>query len=207
MNALERARNHSRIISVSGIDYGWLNESTFAGSPCVFLSLPDIHGRTEADVQSTRLSFSDLHEMVRSFQCGLVEILGENPLALRGTTKLISYLQDSLVVLVRVPARTNLRGLNCRVHLLMDVPPPSSCELQFVNLNVLYALWPNCQIRFTVADYNDYKWARELVRSHALFKYPLVFRHDSEIPTIAAQLKTWMIKDGLMARLEPTSRG
>ena len=212
-------------------------ESTWAGSPCVFVRLTGCHLRcgycdTEyAFGEGTRRSVDDVIEEVRRIggDCRLVEITGGEPLLQPNVHELMGQLCDAgYTVLLETGGACDITACDDRVIRIMDLKTPGSGEEGRNRRENLELLNQRDEVKFVITDRSDYEWSRDVVRKHDL---PLQVNavlfspvHDvppgRELPGCAGlsgrELAEWVLTDGLDVRVQvqmhkliwdPTTRG
>src|ERR1051325_2622056 len=153
-------------------------ESTHAGRPCTFVRLTGCPMRcTWCDSEYTftggeRVSIDDVMQKVRDFGCQLVEVTGGEPLAQKEAFELIRRLCDAgYEVLIETGGYVSTEGLDERAAVILDVKCPASGEAERNH-------WPNLErlradrdeVKFVVADREDWEFARGVIERHELEK-------------------------------------
>jgi len=196
-------------MKVTEIFHSIQGESTRAGSPCVFVRL------TACDLRcrwcDTAYAFSEGHpmtmeailEQVRSYECPLVEITGGEPLLQPETPELCRrLLEEGFEVLVETGGHRDIRALPPGVRVILDVKCPGSGESGRVHWENFAHLPPGAEVKFVLADREDYEWAREVVREkgladgHAVLFSPVF----GELPY--ETLSEWILADRLPVRFQ-----
>lgn len=198
-------------------------ESSFAGLPCIFVRLAGCNLRcTWCDSEYTfsggvKMSQEDvLTEVGRLAPVRLVEITGGEPmLQEREVIPLIQQLlAGDYTVLIETSGERPLQSLPEAVHKIMDVKCPGSGEGGSFDIANLETLTKRDEVKFVVADRNDYEFARDFTRRHALedrvntVLFSPAFRKDARPERDAAncvldprELVEWILEDGLNVRL------
>ena len=177
MKAASARRDPARWVRVTEIFHSIQGESTRAGLPCTFVRLTGcplrcvwcdtayaFHGGARMDVDEVLRAVADRG-------CRLVEITGGEPLVQPGAAVLARRLLDNgYTVLVETSGAVDVSVLDDRVHRIMDLKCPGSGEEQ-------RNLWPNLEhltgrdeVKFVVADLEDFEWAAQVIRRHGLDK-------------------------------------
>jgi 7-carboxy-7-deazaguanine synthase len=151
-------------------------ESTHAGRPCSFVRLTGCPMRCVwCDSEYTftggeHVTIDDVMSRVRAFGCKLVEVTGGEPLAQREAFKLVERLCDEgYEVLIETGGYVSTEGLDPRAKIILDVKCPASGEEPRNH-------WPNLErlrvdmdeVKFVVADRNDWEYARGVIESYEL---------------------------------------
>jgi 7-carboxy-7-deazaguanine synthase len=170
-------------------------ESTFAGLPCIFIRLTGCNLRCSycdtayAFTEGTRQSLGDLVTEVRrlatpyrrgageKIPLPLVELTGGEPLLQRNSLPLMQHLcDDGFTVLVETSGAHDIRAVDPRVRRIVDLKCPSSGEADRNRWENLPQLKFTDEVKFVIGTRQDYEWAREVVRKHALEQVcPLLF--------------------------------
>lgn len=198
-------------------------ESTHAGRPCVFIRTTGCHLRCEwcdtayAFYEGEEMTLDAVMERVRAFGCPLVELTGGEPLLQRETPMLVSrLLNEGHTVLVETSGSLDIRILDPRAIVIMDIKCPGSGMTKSMRWDNLDALKPTDEVKFVIKDRADYDWAASIVTRHALDRRcPVLFApvFDELEPR---RLAEWLLADRLPVRLqlqqhkyvwEPSTRG
>jgi 7-carboxy-7-deazaguanine synthase len=213
-----------KTLTINEIYYSIQGESTWAGSPCVFVRLTFCDLRcsycdTEyAFYEGRKQTIAEVITAVTAFQCPLVEITGGEPLLQKNVLPLMTALVDAgHTVLLETSGAHDISRVDPRVHRIMDLKTPGSGE---VDRN----LWPNVEhltsrdeVKFVIGSREDYDWSRGQIerhrlaeRCHAVLFSPIFGRIDPR------QIVEWILADKLEVRFQlqmhkfiwaPTQRG
>ncbi|HVG38417.1 MAG TPA: radical SAM protein [Pyrinomonadaceae bacterium] len=151
-------------------------ESTHAGRPCSFVRLTGCPMRCVwCDSEYTfsggeRMEIDDVVARVRSYNCGLVEVTGGEPLAQRSAFDLIARLCDEdFEVLIETGNFVSTERVDPRAKIILDVKCPASGEAERNYWPNLARLRPDCdEIKFVIADRDDWDYARQIIARHDL---------------------------------------
>lgn len=120
---------------VNEIFYSIQGESTYAGQPCVFVRLTGCNLRClycdtrYAYDEGRHLSINEIIDRVTSYQCGLVEITGGEPLIQEETPHLIyRLLEKGFEVLLETNGSLDISPVDERCVKIVDIKCPSSGE-------------------------------------------------------------------------------
>ena len=210
-------------MNVNEIFYSIQGESTYAGQPCLFIRTTGCHLR--CDWCDTAYAFYDgedqsldaILDRVRQVGCPLVELTGGEPLLQPETPALVARLLDEgFTVLVETSGSLDIRILDPRAIVIMDIKCPGSGMTGPMRWDNLDALKPTDEIKFVINDRRDYEWAVSIMNRHALDRRcPVLFAPVFgvlEPQTLAG----WLLTDRLPVRLqlqqhkyiwEPETRG
>lgn len=151
-------------------------ESSHAGRPCAFVRLTGCPMRCVwCDSEYTfyggeRISFEDIFIKLDDFGCRLVEVTGGEPLAQKNVFPFITELCDrGYEVLIETGGYVSIETVDPRAKIILDVKCPASGEAE-------RNYWPNLdrirldldEVKFVVADLNDWEFAREVIGRYDL---------------------------------------
>ena len=209
-------------------------ESTYVGRPCVFVRLTGCNLRCRwcdtayAFYGGTRMTVEEVLAKVRelagadggesSGHLPLVELTGGEPLLQPDIHPLIQQLLTAgLTVLIETSGERYLGELPREVVKIMDVKCPGSGECGTLHPKNLEALERKDEIKFVLADENDYVWAREFLRQHRLTDVVNTVIFSPVFGELhPRRLSEWILRDNLPVRLglqlhkfiwEPDTRG
>ena len=198
----ERLRVHEIFFSLQG-------ESTFAGRPCVLVRLTGCQMRcrwcdTEhAFYAGEWLLVDEVVERVAGYGCPLVELTGGEPLLQPGAATLLRRLCDrGLEVLLETGGGLDISGVDARVRRILDVKCPGSGEAANNRWQNLDDLRATDEVKFVLANREDYEWARRVVEERRLHEVcPVHFSPVSQ-SLEPAELAAWVLADRLPVRLQ-----
>jgi len=213
-------------------------ESSFAGLPCIFVRLTACNLRcTWCDSEYTftggqKMSAEEVKQAVaRLAPSGLVEFTGGEPMLQE--KEMIPLMQDLLqrdyTLLLETSGERPLERVPKEVHKIVDVKCPGSGEGGTFRESNLAVLTDRDEIKFVLADRQDYEFAREFTRAHDLekkvrsvifspvfLKTPTIERDTSNCQLDPRLLAEWILEDKLSVRLglqihkfiwEPATKG
>jgi 7-carboxy-7-deazaguanine synthase len=133
----------------------------------------------------------------------LVEITGGEPLLQQGTPDLIKQLlARDHTVLLETNGSLDIANIDDRCIRIMDIKCPSSGESNRNDFDNLVRLTDKDEIKFVIGSRDDYEYARNLlprINQDTPVKQILFSPAFGKLPP--ATLSTWMLEDGLQARL------
>lgn len=209
-------------LQISEIFHSIQGESSFAGSPCIFVRLTGCNLRcrwcdTEyAFYGGRRMPVADVIEAVQGYGCRLVEITGGEPLLqAAAVAELAAQLMDlGHTVLLETSGERDLSPVPGGVHRIVDVKCPGSGEGGTFREENLGLLGEGDELKFVVADRRDYEFARDFIATRSLTgTAPLLlvspaFRQGAAGERSSAQclldpreLAEWMLADRLPVRM------
>ncbi|MBW6514604.1 MAG: 7-carboxy-7-deazaguanine synthase QueE [Candidatus Syntrophosphaera sp.] len=196
-------------LMVSEIFYSLQGESSRAGSPCVFIRLSECNLRCSyCDTQyawsgGTPMSVMAILQEIDKYPAWLVEITGGEPMLQDGVTDLMQALHEAgYDVMLETNGSIYLADVTDYVVKVVDVKcPGSGCADSFMKWN-LKVLQPHDELKFVLTNYYDYRFALEFISANYLENRILLFSPvQSVLP--AEILASWMLEDGVTARLQP----
>lgn len=178
-------------------------EGTRAGRPCGFVRLTGCGLRCAwcdtayAFHEGQRRSLDEVVEQVLAWRLDLVLLTGGEPLEQPGCFALATRLCDlGLEVLVETGGHVDASTLDPRVVRIVDVKCPGSGMAKRNRLADLAQLRPQDEVKFVVADREDFDYARGVVRDHGLARRgcALLFSpvHGRLDP---AELAAWLVAE------------
>ena len=195
---------------VNEIFYSIQGESVHAGLPCVFVRLTGCNLRCRyCDTRYAfngghRLSIVQILEQVASFDCGLVEITGGEPLIQDQTPALVAALIDNgYQVLLETNGSLNIDRVDRRCSRIMDVKCPSSGEASHIDRENFKRLTAIDQVKFVIGDRTDFRFATKVMAD-----LPGTLPGDRILFSAVAgelsmkQLARWMLDMRTRARLQ-----
>ena len=197
-------------IKVNEIFFSIQGESLYTGLPCVFVRLCGCNLRCSyCDTQYAYEDghFADVQDIllnVNEYNCRLVEITGGEPLLQDDTPLLIkTLLLEGYKVLLETNGSKDISKVDDRCIKIMDLKCPSSNEHKKMRMDNLMHLGANDQIKFVMADENDYTHAKNMLPlipktippDHILFS-PVYHKLPAEL------LARWILTDKLEVRLQ-----
>jgi 7-carboxy-7-deazaguanine synthase len=131
-----------------------------------------------------------------------VEITGGEPLAQSESLPLIErLLDDGFEVLIETSGSIDVTPVDRRAKLILDIKCPGSGEVaknRWENLDILRS---HDEIKFVIADRNDYEWAKQVIADRNLARFTILFSPvwgELDLKPLAE----WMLADRVPARLQ-----
>jgi 7-carboxy-7-deazaguanine synthase len=197
-------------MKVNEIYYSIQGESTFSGRPFAFIRLAGCNLRCNycdtayAFAESTEMPIPEIIGRIEAFPTRFVLVTGGEPMLQQSIYELFeSLLERGYTVLVETGGQISLATVNPRIHKIMDFKCPSSgMEEHNLYENVHY-LTRKDEVKFVVADRNDFNWSCEIIRRFDLtsrVSAVLFSPVHSRLPH--ADLADWVLKCGLPIRLQ-----
>ena len=149
------------------------------------------------------MSISGILDKIREYPCNLVEITGGEPLCQKETADLAqSLLNAGYSVLVETNGSFPVDKLPDETICIMDIKCPSSGESESMDWNNIRLLTPQDEIKFVIADAQDYQWAKEKISEYKLGTDYTILMGAAHPRMKPAELAGWILKDGLPVRLQ-----
>ncbi|HSP35492.1 MAG TPA: 7-carboxy-7-deazaguanine synthase QueE [Thermoanaerobaculia bacterium] len=183
-------------------------ESTHAGRSCVFVRLTGCNLRCRwCDSAYTftggeKMALDDVIARVKSYGTKLVEITGGEPLAQQESFDLVRRLcDDGFEVLVETSGSIDITPVDRRAKIILDVKCPGSGEAAKNHWENIEELRPHDEIKFVIADRNDYDWAKRVIEEKKLGRWTVLFSPvwgEMDMKSLAE----WMLADRVPARFQ-----
>lgn len=150
-------------------------ESTWAGLPFTFVRLARCHLRcvwcdtAYAFTGGEATTIATILARCEELQCHHVEITGGEPLVQKGCANLAeALLSKGYTVLIETSGTLPIAALPSAVIKIMDLKCPGSGESAKNDWSNIDALTDRDEVKFVIADRNDYEWSRDTVKRFAL---------------------------------------
>jgi 7-carboxy-7-deazaguanine synthase len=219
LRVVERVPAAQRVAPLKGLPDGTLlihevycsvqGESTFQGRPCVFVRTTGCHLRcsycdTEhAFYQGQQLSLEDVLERVRAVGVPLVEFTGGEPLLQPLVTVAMARLCDEgFTVLLETSGGVSTADVDPRVRIILDIKTPGSGEHERNVWSNLDRLRPHDEVKFVLCTREDYVWAKDILRQHALERRCTVLFSPVTPGVNPADVAQWVVEDRLPVRFQ-----
>lgn len=199
-------------------------ESSFAGLPCIFVRLAGCNLRCAwCDSEYTfsggkPLTEDEIVAQVEALApCRLVEFTGGEPmLQARELIPLMKrLLAAQYTLMIETSGERPLAEVPAAVHKIVDVKcPGAGSAANSFRMENLSALTRGDEVKFVLSNREDYEFAREFIREHALAEKvggvllspafqqtPSPQRTADNMALDPRKLVEWMLEDGLDARL------
>jgi 7-carboxy-7-deazaguanine synthase len=219
--------NEEHELNISEIYLSIQGEGSRAGQLCVFVRLQGCELRCTwcdtpyaLDIKSggTKMKSNEIFEKIKSFGIDFIEFTGGEPLLQKSIIPFISQLLDyGYNVAIETNGHADIGAVDRRAVKIMDIKCPGSGMVKFNNPDNIEHLLPHDEVKFVIADRNDYDWAREYVSGHKLTDKVADVIFSPVFGSIKAkELAEWIISDRLAVRMqlqmhkfiwEPDARG
>ena len=205
----KRARMLGRIMRISEIYKSIQGESSYAGLPCVFVRTTGCDLRCEwCDSEftftgGTTMTLEHILREVEAYDCNLVELTGGEPLLQAEIYQLATRLADSgHTVLIETGGHRDISKLDPRVIRIMDLKCPASGECEKNLWSNLEHLRATDEVKFVIANRDDYDWARDTIRQHTLEDRVGLLLSTAFGMIEPERVVTWMLEDKLRVRFQ-----
>jgi len=207
-------------LRITEIFYSLQGEARDSGYPTVFVRLTGCPLRcTYCDTTysfegGTRIALDDILATVKSYgdQIRHVCVTGGEPLAQPNCIPLLKILCDAgYVVSLETSGALDVALVDHRVSRIVDLKTPASGEMHRNLLSNLPILTKHDQIKFVIADRQDYEWSRDMLKQNALDQIVsevwfspafAVEKGQVRLPTFARDLADWIVEDRLPVRFQ-----
>jgi 7-carboxy-7-deazaguanine synthase len=140
---------------------------------------------------------------VRAHRCQLVELTGGEPLLQEEAGDLVHrLLNEGYTVLIETSGSLDIRGLDPRAVIIMDIKCPGSQMMEAMRWDNIKALKPTDQVKFVIKNRTDYLWAVEVLNQYQLSRRFTVLFSPVFGEMNPKQLAEWVLADGLEVHLQ-----
>ena len=212
------------MLTINEIFHSIQGESTYAGRPCVFVRLTACDLRCRwcdtpyAFHEGRKMSVDEVIADVEARGCPTVEVTGGEPLLQADVYPLMQRLLDAgKTVLIETGGHRSIEQVPAGVIRIVDIKCPGSGEAERNDWDNLKRLTARDEVKFVIADWRDYEYARDLVQREQLpAKVNAVLFSPVHGELEAQLLSEWVIADRLDVRVQlqmhkyiwsPTTRG
>ena len=185
-------------------------ESSHAGKPCAFVRLAACDLRcvwcdtAYAFTGGRKMSVDDVVAAVEALGCRLVEITGGEPLLQAEAPRLMQRLLDTgYTVLLETGGHIPIDDVPEAVIAIVDVKCPGSGEATRMHWPNLEQLSPHDEVKFVIADREDFDYACDVVGRHDLAaRTAAVLLSPVHGVLPPDELARWMLETRVPARLQ-----
>ncbi len=200
--------SHSTLI-INEIYYSIQGESTRMGRPCVFIRLTACDLRCAwcdtayAFEDGTEMTINAILQKAKEYGCNLVEVTGGEPLMQENVHLLMrSLCNEKFEVMIETGGHHDISRIDPRVKRIMDIKCPGSKMHKHNRWENIEALNQKDEVKFVIADYADYEWAK-----HVLLQYQLDKRCSILMLPVFGVLENrilaeWILHDRLRIRFQ-----
>jgi 7-carboxy-7-deazaguanine synthase len=184
-------------------------ETSRAGLPTVFVRLTGCPLRcrwcdtTYSFQGGETVTLNALLARVAAFGVPTVCVTGGEPLAQKHCLQLLGALCDAgYSVSLETSGALDVSPVDPRVSRIVDLKPPASGEEARNRWENLRHLNPRDEIKFVLANRDDYEWARDVIRDEHLAGICPVLLSPVQGELAPAQLAEWVLADRLPVRMQ-----
>jgi len=184
-------------------------ESTRVGLPTVFVRLTGCPLRCSwcdtsyAFEGGATVTIGEVLDRVADYGVGTVCVTGGEPLAQAACLPLLSALCDAgHSVSLETSGALDIAAVDPRVSRIMDIKAPGSGEVARNRRENLALLRPGDEIKFVLADENDYIWARTRIDAERLDERCELLMSPVHGLLDPAALAEWILRDRLPVRMQ-----
>ena len=197
-----------KTIRINEIFYSIQGESSRIGFPTVFIRLTGCPMRcTYCDTayafhQGNQQEIDAILNTVQQYPTKFVTVTGGEPLAQKNCLDLLNRLCDlDYEVSLETGGGIDISPVNQKVKIILDIKTPQSGEAENNFWPNLKQIKPMDEIKFVVADQEDFKWALQTISEHQLDPKKILFspvygQLEGEL------LAKWILDRGVEARLQ-----
>lgn len=162
-------------LRISEIFYSLQGETNTVGIPTVFIRLTGCPLRcsycdtTYAFTGGEKLTYSQIINQVQIYNTRHITVTGGEPLAQQACLGLLADLLElGYQVSLETSGALDISGVDPRVVKVMDLKTPSSGEIQRNRYENIQYLTNIDQVKFVIADNEDYEWSKQALVEHDL---------------------------------------
>lgn len=163
------------MLRITEIFHSIQGESNTVGMPTVFIRLTGCPLRcTYCDTEyaffgGERVSIDDIVAQTRQYATPYVTVTGGEPLAQKKCPELLDrLLQEGFHVALETSGAIDISVVDPNVTKVMDLKTPSSGEQQRNRYDNLEYLDKKDQVKFVVADREDYEWSKGVLKKYSI---------------------------------------
>ncbi|MBI3989812.1 MAG: 7-carboxy-7-deazaguanine synthase QueE [candidate division NC10 bacterium] len=194
---------------INEIFYSIQGESSYMGRPCILVRLTGCPLRClwcdseYSFYEGERMTIDRVLEAVKQYDCRLVEITGGEPLAQKDVYPLMErLLAEGYEVLLETSGALDVSRVSRGVVKIMDLKCPGSGEVHRNRFENIMYLSPKDEVKFVIADYRDYLWAKEVLEEYDLPRRCQVLFSPVFGQLDPKELVEWILKDHLPVRMQ-----
>jgi 7-carboxy-7-deazaguanine synthase len=184
-------------------------ESRTVGLPTVFVRLTGCPLRcrycdtTYAFQGGEWQPIPEIVERVKAFGVRHVCVTGGEPLSQKASTQmLVDLCDEGYIVSLETSGALDVSLVDIRVSKVMDLKTPGSGEVERNRWENLSFLTTNDQLKFVIADRDDYEWSRRILAQHDLGSRCEVLFSPVSDQVEPRALAEWILEDRLPVRFQ-----
>lgn len=196
-------------LMINEIYHSIQGESSYTGQPCIFIRLTYCNLRCSyCDSEYTfhegkELTINEIMRKIKKYSCNLVEVTGGEPLFQKNCIFLLQRLiKEKYDVLLETSGSLSIQEVPEKVVNIIDFKCPSSMMMK-KNLweNIKY-IKDKDEVKFVIADKEDYNWAKEKIKQYNLTKKCTVLMSPAYDEIESKKIVEWILKDKLNVRFQ-----
>lgn len=187
-------------LRLTEIFYSLQGESNTVGLPTVFIRLTGCPLRcvycdtSYAFTGGEKVSLSEIIAEVEQYGTKYITVTGGEPLAQPSVHLLMSRLADKgYLVSIETSGALDVSSIDSRVVKVMDLKTPSSGELSRNNYQNINYLTAQDQVKFVIANDEDYEWSKKI-----LAKYDLTSRCQVLFSPVSKSISPTLLADKIL---------
>ena len=196
-------------LRITEIFYSLQGESRSVGWPTVFIRLTGCPLRcnycdtTYAFQGGESMGLDKILQQTAEHSAHYVTVTGGEPLAQKSTPVLLTALCDAgYEVSLETSGSIDVSSVDPRVVIVMDLKTPSSGEEQKNIYSNIEQLKSTDQIKFVIANRQDYEWSVDSVNKYNLSDKIEVLFSPVQGELLPRDLAEWVLKDKLKVRMQ-----
>ncbi len=196
-------------LKVNEIYFSVQGESTQAGRPCIFIRLTFCNLRcTYCDTayafyEGKDMEISEIMEVIKQWNCQLIEVTGGEPLFQNDCILLLNELvKENYEVMLETGGSLSIRNISDKVKKIVDFKCPSSGMEKHNLWSIVENLQKHDEVKFVIGNWEDYEWAKRKILEYQLSEQCTVLLSPvyNEIdPKIIVE---WILEDSLPVRMQ-----
>lgn len=195
-------------LQVCELFFSLQGEGARAGLPCAFVRLAGCNLRCRwcdtryAQQPGHEESVEQILRHLAAFRARRVDVTGGEPLLQDETLVLLKALcDDGYETLLQTNGSLDILPVDRRVVRLVDFKCPSSGYADHNRWDNVKALTPRDEVKFVIADAEDYGFARRALQTHRLLDLCRVTFSPAHPVLAPAHLAEWILSDRLDVHL------
>ena len=184
-------------------------ETTFQGAPSLFIRTTGCNLRCAwcdtryAYDDGTDYTVEELLKIVENYQCNYVVITGGEPLTQTEVPLLVERLvKNGYTVLVETNGSLDISILHPDSFKIVDIKCPGSGMAEKMHWQNMDHLTAQDEIKFIIADREDYLWAKSIIESYKPPDRCTVLLSPAFNSLDPKALAGWILADNLSVRLQ-----
>jgi len=198
-------------LKINELFYSIQGESSFAGLPCAFMRMTGCNLRCvwcdtqHAFYEGSEMSIPEIVQAIAAYPTRLALVTGGEPMLQKDVHELFTVLIDrGYTVLLETGGHEPLADVDARVHKIVDFKCPSSGVSDRNDYANADCLSRNDEVKFVIADRNDFNWACELVKKFDLTARAGTVHFSPVFGKIPFdELAAWILDCRLGVRMQP----